>query len=92
MPHRLHIYAKASNMAKEKICVYLQSDHALAHWEYLLIWCAKFPCFNLPDQETDDKYSNTRPSIRFHIYPLISYFTTHGRHPLNDNKNCCMCK
>ena len=29
MPHGHHIYAKASDMEKETICEYLQSDHAL---------------------------------------------------------------
>ena len=31
MPHGPHIYATAYDMAKEKMCSYPQSDHALPH-------------------------------------------------------------
>ena len=72
--------------------VYPQSDHALPHWKCVLRCYAKCPSINLPDQETDDKYSNTSPSILFHIYHLIAHCTTHGRLPLNDGKICCKCK
>ena len=36
MPHRHHIYAKASDTAKAKMCTYPQSDHALTHWKFVL--------------------------------------------------------
>ena len=78
MPYRGHIYAKASNMAKATMCAYPQSDHALPHWKFVLWCCAKFPCINLPDQETDKKYEETTPSIRFHIYHIIGRCTAHG--------------
>ena len=82
--HGRHIYAKAYDMAKATICAYPQSDHALPHWKGVMWCCAKCSSVNLPDQETDDKYSDTSPSIKFHIYHLISYFSTHGRLPLNE--------
>ena len=31
MPHRRHIYAKASDIAQAKMCTYPQSDHSLTH-------------------------------------------------------------
>ena len=31
MPHGCHIYAKASDMAKSKMCSYPQPDHSLPH-------------------------------------------------------------
>ena len=68
------------------MCSYPHSDHALPHWKCVMQCCAKFPCVNLPDQETNDQYSDTIPSILFHIYHLIARFTTHGRLPLNDKK------
>ena len=34
MPHGRHIYAKASDVAKAKMCTYLHSDHALPHWKF----------------------------------------------------------
>ena len=74
------------------MCAYPQSDHALPHWKCVLRCCSKCPGVNFPDQETDDQYSGTRPSIRFHIYNLIARCTTHGKLPLNDKKICCMCK
>ena len=40
---------------------YPQSDHTLPHSKYVLQCCAKCSCVNLPDQETDDKYSGTSP-------------------------------
>ena len=92
MPHRRHIYAKVSDMAKATKCEYPQSDHALPNWKFVLRCCSKYICVNLPDQETDYQYSNTRTSIQFHIHHLIARCTTHGRLPLNDKKHCCMCK
>ena len=60
MPHGCHIYAKSSDIAKAKICTYHQSDHELPHWKYVLRCCAKFPCINIPDQETyKNMYKNT---------------------------------
>ena len=91
MPHGRRIYAKAYDMAKETMCAYSQSDHALPHWKYVLQCCAKLPSINLPDQEKYDQYSNTIPSIRFHIYHIIARCTTHVRLSLNDRiffRNC----
>ena len=82
MPHERRIYAKAYDMAKATICTYPQSAHALPHWKCLLWCCSKYPCINIPDQETDNKYSETTPSIRFHIYHIVGSCTAHGRIPL----------
>ena len=65
MPHGRHIYARASDIAKSKMCVYPQSYHSLPHWKYVIRGCAKYPSVNLPEQETDDQYSGTIPSIVF---------------------------
>ena len=92
MPHGSHIYSKSYYMEKSTMCAYPQSDHALPHCKYIIRWCAKYPSVNLPDQKIDDQYSNTNPSIRFHIYHLIGFCTTHGRLPLNYKKNCRKCK
>ena len=43
-------------------------------------------------KETDNPYSDTTPSIRFHIYHIIARCTDHGRIPLKDKKICHMCK
>ena len=92
MPHGRHIYAKAYDMAKETMCAYSQSDHALPHWKCVLRCCAQCPSINIPDQETDDKHPNPSPSIRFHIYHLIARCTKHGRLPLTDKKSCRKCQ
>ena len=68
------------------MCEYPHSDHELPHWKCVLRCCEKFPGINIPDQETYDQYSNTIPSIRFHIYHLIVRCTTHGRLSLNERK------
>ena len=47
---------------------------------------AKCPSVNFPDQETYDHYSNTIPSISFHIYYIIARCTKHGRILLTDKK------
>ena len=47
---------------------------------------------NLPIQEIDKKPEETTPSIRFHIYHIISRCNDNGRIPLKDNKICYMCK
>ena len=92
MPHGCHSYANAYDMAKAKMCTYPHSDHALTHWKFVLRCCDKCPYINLPDQETDIHYSETTPSIRFHIYHIIGSFTSHGRMTLKDKKICYMCK
>ena len=92
MPHGRHIYAKAYNMEKATMCIHPQSTHVLPHWKCVLRRCAKFTCINLPDQETDNQYSETTPSIRFHIYHIIARCTDHSRIQLKDKKICYMCK
>ena len=88
MPHGRHIYAKSYDMAMTTMCEYSQSDHALPHWKCLLQCCVKYPKINLPDQETDDQYPDTSPSIRFHSYHLIERCTKYGWLPLTDKKSC----
>ena len=61
MPHQNHIYTKSYDMAKAEMCAYPQSYHTLPHWKHLLRCCSKCLCVNLPDQETDDQYSDTTP-------------------------------
>ena len=56
MTHGRHIYAKASDTAKDKMCTYPQSTHALPHWKCVLCCCAKCPFINLPNQETYNQY------------------------------------
>ena len=75
MPHGRHIYAKISDMEKSTMCEYPHSYHELPHWKRFIRCCAKFPSVNIPYQETDDQYSNTSPSINFHIYHIIARFT-----------------
>ena len=60
MPHECHIYVKAYDLAKAKMCAYSQSDHVLPHWKCVLQCCEKCPSINLPDQETDYQYPDTR--------------------------------
>ena len=79
MTHEPHIYAKSYDTSKATICAYTQSNHELPHWIYVMQCCAECPCVNLPYQETYDQYSDTSPSIIFHIYHLIARCTTHGR-------------
>ena len=92
MPHRHHIYAKAYDMEKAKMCSNSQSYHELPHWICVLRFCAQCPSINIPGQETYDKHPNPSPSIRFHIYHLISICTKHGRLPLSDKKKFQECQ
>ena len=78
MPHGSHIYAKAYDMAKAKICANSQSDHELPNWKYVLRCFAQCPSINITDQEIDDKHPNPSPSIRFNIYHLIACFVQHA--------------
>ena len=86
IPYGRHIYAKASDMSKATMCTYPHSYNALTHCKCAFWCCAKFPCIDLPDQETDHQYSETTTSIRFHIYCIIGCCTAHGRIPLKDKK------
>ena len=63
MPYGRHIYDKAPDMEKATMCEYPQSDHALPHWKCVLLCCSKFPCVNLPYQETYNQYSKNSTSI-----------------------------
>ena len=92
MPHVRHIYSKATDMAQATMCSYHQSDHAMPHCKCVLRYCSECPCINIPDQEKYNQNSDTTPSIRFHIYHIISLCTTHGRNPLKDKNIYYMCK
>ena len=54
MPHRHHIYEKASDVVKATMCAYPQPDYVLPHCTFIMRCCAKFPSINLPDQVIDD--------------------------------------
>ena len=92
MPHGRHIYAKPSDTAKDSMCAYPHSDHALPHWKFVLQCCADCPCINLSDQETYYQYSETTPSIQFHIYHIIARCSAHVIITLKDNKIFHMCR
>ena len=92
MPHASHTYAKSYDMAKEIMCAHPQSYHVLTNWKFVLQCCAKCPSINIPDQETDDKYSNRSTSINFHIYHILARCTMHGMIPLTDRKIFRKCK
>ena len=79
MPHGRHFFAKAYDMAEATMFAYPQSNHAFPHWKLVFRCCAKCSCINLPDQETDTHYSDTTPSMRFHISHIIARCTDHGR-------------
>ena len=79
-------------MANAKICSYPQSYYAQPHWKCVLLCCDDCTCINIPDQETDNQYSYTTPSIRFHIYHIIARCTAHGIILFKDRKICHMCK
>ena len=78
MSHGRHIFTKASDLEKATVYTYPQSDYAIPHWKYVLWFCAKCPCINMPDQETDNQSSKTTPYIRFHIYQIIGRCTIQG--------------
>ena len=92
IPHRSHIYAKASDMANATMCTYPQSEHALPHWKCVLRCCADYPFINIPDQETTKKHDETTPSNGFHINHIIGCYVTHGRILLKDKNICYICK
>ena len=81
-----HVYVKEYYMEKATILAYPQSYNALPHCKCAMKCCAQCPIINLPDQETDDQYSNTSPSISFHIYHLIARCKTRGRLPLTEKQ------
>ena len=58
MTHGHHIYAKASDMEKDKMCTYPQYYNAFPHWKFVFRCCAECTFINLPEQETDKKQRN----------------------------------
>ena len=91
MPHGRHIYATASDMDMAKICAYPPSQHAFPHGKCVLRCCYNCLCIDIPDKESDMHHSKTSPSISFHIYHLIARCAVHVRHPIDENKICCLC-
>ena len=71
---------------------YTQLDCELPHWKCVMWYSSKYPRVNIPDQETDDQYSDTIASIIFHIYNLIARCSTRERLPLNDKNKFRKCK
>ena len=92
MLHGRHSYSKESDMAKATLCTYPQSDHALPQLKCVLRCCANCTRINLPDQETDNYYSDKKTSIRFHIYHIVGRCNSHGRIPLKDKNIYYMSK
>ena len=92
MPLGRHIYDKAYEMAKAKMCAYSQSDHASPHWKCVLQYCAKCPSINIHDQETDYQYPYTNSYISFNIYHMIAHCTKHGRLSLTYKNSCHKCQ
>ena len=86
MTHGCHFYAKVYYMEKAKMCAYPHSDNALPHCKCVFPYCATCPCTNITDQELDNEYSDTTPSIRFHIYNIIARCTNRGRIIFKDRK------
>ena len=86
MTYGCHFYAKVSDMEKATMCAYHHSDNALPHCKYVFPYCDNCPCTNNTDQETDNEYSDTTPSIRFHIYHIIAGCNNHGRIIFKDKK------
>ena len=92
IPHGCHIYSKASDMVQSTMCEYPHSDHALPHCKCVLQCCADCQCIDLPDQETNNQYSETTPSIWFHSYHTIACCPAHVIFPFIDKKICCIWK
>ena len=86
-PHVRHIYAKADDMVKSKICAYSQSDHAQLQWKCVMQCCSKRPSINLPHKEKYDQYPNTSHSVRFNIYHIIARCTKHGKFSVKRQEN-----
>ena len=77
---------------KSQQCVIIHSQIIHYNTGNVYSYRAKCPSVNLPDQETDDQYSNTRHSIRFHIYHIIACCTTYGRLLWNEKNFFRICK
>ena len=61
MSHGRHIYTKASDIVKAKMCSYPQSYHPLPHCKCVMQCCSKFLSINIPEQESDNQYTDTIP-------------------------------
>ena len=71
MPNGQYIYAKASDMAKAKMCTYPQSDHALPHRKFVLRCCAECPYSNLSYQETNKTMKKPHPQLGFTFITIL---------------------
>ena len=89
--HGHNIYKTESDMDMLKMCAYKSYHHVLTHWKFLLHCCANLPHIYLTGQEPDIHHSNAYPTLRFHVYHLISHCKVHGRLPLYEKNHFCLC-
>ena len=82
-PHGCHIQNTAVNMAMIKMCLCTSKHNGLLHWKCVLRCCDKCTRIVLPSQEANKDTTKTCPTIRFHVYLIVSYCNVHGRHPYN---------
>ena len=83
--------ATESYIAMSAMCAYPPSQHALPNWKCVLRCFYILLRIDITYQESDNHYSNSYPSIRFHIYHLIARCTVHGRRPLDEKKHLRLC-
>ena len=58
----------------------------------MLHCCTKFPRINNPSQESDQHTYIISPTMRFHVYKIISRCKVHCRCHFNKNKQFQLCE
>ena len=89
--HRRHIYQTSPYMDTATMCVCPSSLYELIHCKCVLHCCAKYPCIDISNQESDKNKSMICPKIHFHVYNLVSHCTVNVWRALAENKHCRLC-
>ena len=62
VPRVNYMFKIASDMAMAKMCAYPSFKYSLPHWKYVMRCCAKCPCIDLPNPESDQHNPNVSPT------------------------------
>ena len=76
----------------QKVCAYPPSKYVLPHCKCVLRYFEQYPCIDITSTELYQQNSNFSPTILFCVYHLIICCTAHGKHTLNENKQCQFCE
>ena len=88
MTHGKHILKTESNISIEIMCACTSSKYSLPNWKYLMLCCTQFPHIDIPSPKSGHHSSHICPTIRFHMYHIITCCNMYVKLTFNEKRNC----